>query len=94
MPENWFRDKKINMVLRMSEAKTPEIPDDVPWIGEFVTSQEDLQALRLLIAANELGRPFVASRQVPAAQIEMLRDGVRRHHARQELSRARRQARR
>jgi hypothetical protein len=22
MPENWFRDKKINIVLRMSEAKT------------------------------------------------------------------------
>jgi tripartite-type tricarboxylate transporter receptor subunit TctC len=73
MPENWFTEHKINMVLRMSETKTPEIPDDVPWVGEFVTSQEDMQALRLLIAANELGRPFVASRQVPPEQIEMLR---------------------
>lgn len=73
MPENWFTEHKINMVLRMSETKTPEIPDDVPWVGEFVTSQEDMKALRLLIAANELGRPFVASRQVPPAQIEMLR---------------------
>jgi tripartite-type tricarboxylate transporter receptor subunit TctC len=73
MPEHWTRDKKINMVLRMAEAKTPEIPDDVPWIGEFVTSPEDMQVLRLLIAANELGRPIVASRQVPEAQIEMLR---------------------
>jgi hypothetical protein len=72
MPENWFRDRKINIVLRMSEAKTPEIPDDVPWIGEFV-SAEDLPVLRLLIAANDLGRPFVASRQVPSEQIEMLR---------------------
>ncbi len=73
MPENWFAEHKINMVLRMSETKTPEIPDDVPWVGEFVTSQEDMKALRLLIAANELGRPFVASRQVPPAQIDMLR---------------------
>ncbi len=73
MPEHWFRDNKINIVLRMSETKTPEIPDDVPWIGEFVDSQEDLQALRLLIAANDLGRPVVASRQVPAEQIAMLR---------------------
>jgi hypothetical protein len=73
LPENWLRDKKINMVLRMSEAQTPEIPADVPWIGSFVKVPEDLQALRLLIAANELGRPFVASRQVPAEQIEMLR---------------------
>lgn len=73
LPENWLQDKKINMVLRMSEAQTPEIPADVPWIGSFVKSDEDMQALRLLIAANELGRPIVASRQVPAAQIEMLR---------------------
>lgn len=73
MPENWFRDKKINMVLRMSEANTPEIPADVPWIGTFVKSEQDRQALRLLIAANELGRPIVASREVPAEQLEMLR---------------------
>jgi tripartite-type tricarboxylate transporter receptor subunit TctC len=73
MPENWIRDRKINILLRMSEAKTPEIPDDVPWIGEFVSGQEDMQVLRLLIAANDLGRPFIASNQVPAAQIEMLR---------------------
>jgi tripartite-type tricarboxylate transporter receptor subunit TctC len=73
MPENWFRDKKINIVLRLSETKTPEIPDDVPWVGEFVSSPQDLQALRLLTAANELGRPIVASRQVPAEQLETLR---------------------
>ncbi len=73
LPEHWAREKKINIVLRMSEAQTPEIPADVPWIGSFVKSPEDLQVLKLLIAANELGRPFVASRQVPAAQIETLR---------------------
>jgi tripartite-type tricarboxylate transporter receptor subunit TctC len=73
MPEAWFREHKINIVLRMSEAKTPEIPDAVPWAGEFITSQLDLEAFKLLTAGNELGRPFVASRQVPAAQIEMLR---------------------
>ncbi len=73
MPEAWFRDKKINMLLRMSEATTPEIPADVPWAGSFIDSKLDLQAFRLLTAANELGRPFVASQQVPAAQIGMLR---------------------
>ena len=73
MPENWFRENKINMVVRLSETKTPEIPDDVPWVGEFVTSELDMQALKLLIAANELGRPYVASRQVPPEQLEMLR---------------------
>ncbi len=60
-------------MLRMSEAPTPEIPEDVPWIGTFVKSPEDMQVLKLLIAANELGRPFVASREVPAEQLETLR---------------------
>jgi tripartite-type tricarboxylate transporter receptor subunit TctC len=73
VPENWFRDKKVNILLRFSQAKSPDIPDDVPWVGEFVTSPLDLQALRLLNAANELGRPVVASRQVPPEQIETLR---------------------
>jgi tripartite-type tricarboxylate transporter receptor subunit TctC len=53
VPDNWLRDKKINMVLRMSEAQTPEIPADVPWIGSFVKSDEDMQVLRLLIAAKD-----------------------------------------
>jgi tripartite-type tricarboxylate transporter receptor subunit TctC len=73
MPEAWFREKKINIVLRMSETKSPDIPSDVPWAGEFIDSPLDLQAFKLLTAANELGRPFVASLQVPAAQIAMLR---------------------
>ena len=73
IPEHWLRDKKVNIVLRMSEAPTPEIPEDVPWIGTFVKSPEDMQVLKLLIAANELGRPFVASREVPAEQLETLR---------------------
>ena len=73
MPQNWFTEHKFNMVLRLSEAKTPEIPDDVPWVGEFAPSDLDLKAVRLLTAANDLGRPVVASRQVPAEQIAMLR---------------------
>jgi hypothetical protein len=61
------------MFMRMSETKTPEIPDYVPWIGEFVKSDDDMQVLKLLIAGYDLGRPIVASPQVPPAQIEMLR---------------------
>lgn len=73
IPENWLRDKKVNIVLRMSETPTPELPAEIPWIGSYVKSPEDMQVLRLLIAANELGRPFVASRDVPTEQLAMLR---------------------
>ena len=72
-PENWIKDKKANMIVRFSEAASSEVPAEVPWIGSFLTSQKDLPVLKLLTVANELGRPIVASRQVPPAQIEMLR---------------------
>jgi tripartite-type tricarboxylate transporter receptor subunit TctC len=72
-PPALVAERKMNLFMRMSEAKTPDIPDYVPWIGEFVQSDEDLQALKLLVAGYDLGRPIVASPQVPAAQIEMLR---------------------
>lgn len=69
----WLEGGKMNMFLRMSETKTPLIADDVPWIGEFVKSDEDMQVLKLLTGGYELGRPIVVSPDVPAAQIEMLR---------------------
>ena len=73
MPENWIRDKKINVVARLSEATSPALPDGVPFIGEFIKSPEELQIFRLLTVANELGRPFIASREVPQDRIETLR---------------------
>jgi len=69
----WLAEGKMNMFIRMSETKTPLIPDDVPWIGQFLKSDEDMQVLKLLTGGYELGRPIVASAEVPDAQIEMLR---------------------
>jgi tripartite-type tricarboxylate transporter receptor subunit TctC len=73
LPEGWIRDKKINVVSRMSKAKSSEIPDDVPWMGDLVKAPEDLPVLRLLTAANELGRPFIASHQIPRERLDELR---------------------
>jgi tripartite-type tricarboxylate transporter receptor subunit TctC len=73
MPDNWIRDGKINVVARLSEATSPLVPKEVPFIGEFIKSPQDLQIFRLLTVANELGRPFVASREVPQERINILR---------------------
>jgi tripartite-type tricarboxylate transporter receptor subunit TctC len=73
LPENWVRDKKITILVRLSDGKSPAIPDGVPWMGEFIKSNEDLQVYRLLTVANELGRPFIASRHVPPERLAILR---------------------
>jgi tripartite-type tricarboxylate transporter receptor subunit TctC len=72
IPENWFRERKINIVVRMLEAKSDDILEGVPWIGEFLKDPQDLDVLRLLTTAMEIGRPFVVSRQIPAERLMLL----------------------
>ena len=45
----------------------------VPWIGKFIKSPDDLQVFNILTVANELGRPYIVSPQVPRERLEILR---------------------
>jgi tripartite-type tricarboxylate transporter receptor subunit TctC len=72
IPEHWFTENKIDIVVRMLEAKSPEVPEGVPWAGEFLKTSEDLEVLRVLTTAMELGRPYVMSGQVPADRVAIL----------------------
>ena len=74
IPEAWFRDRKMNIVVRMLREKSEEIPDDVPWVGEFLKEPEDFDVLRLLTAAMQIGRPYVVSRQVPSDRLALLQN--------------------
>jgi tripartite-type tricarboxylate transporter receptor subunit TctC len=73
MPEGWLRDKKVNIVVKMVNKPNADIPDTVPWIGKYAASEEDLQVLGVLMAANELGRPIIVSKQVPPDRLQALR---------------------
>ena len=39
IPESWFTENKIDIVVRMLEAKSPEVPEGVPWAGEYLKSR-------------------------------------------------------
>lgn len=73
IPESWFRDKKINIVVRMLQERSDDILEGAPWVGEFLKDPFEFDVLRLLTAAMEIGRPFVVSRQVPNERLAMLR---------------------
>jgi tripartite-type tricarboxylate transporter receptor subunit TctC len=73
IPVAWVRDKKINPFVRFTETRAPEIPESAVYIGTFAKTEEQKQLLNVLNAADEIGRPFIASRQVPAARIAILR---------------------
>lgn len=75
LPENWLREHKINIPVRMVDAAMPGVPDTVPYIGQFTKNDEERGILRALTAANYLGRPFIVAKQVPADRLKILRDG-------------------
>src|SRR6185436_19535476 len=61
----WLRDKKINLLVQASFKKVPEI-GDVPLVMEQTKDTEKLQILKLILAAQEMARPFAAPPGIPA----------------------------
>ena len=60
-------------IVRFSEVRYSEIPDSVPWIGSFAKTQEQKDLLAMLGAADEVGRPYIMSKQVPADRVALMR---------------------
>jgi tripartite-type tricarboxylate transporter receptor subunit TctC len=73
IPVEWIRDGLAHDFVRFTEQRPPEIPESVAYIGSFVTTPEQKQLLDVLDAADEVGRPFVMSKQVPPDHVAIIR---------------------
>jgi len=73
MPEDWLREKKVDIHLRFSKNLGAGMSPDIPWAFDLLKDPEKKETLRLLLSGAEIGRPFVASRQVPPPLIGALR---------------------
>ena len=73
MPDDWLRDKKIDIHLRFSKNLGPGMSPEIPWASDLLKDPEKKETLRLLQSGAEIGRPFLASRQVPPYLITALR---------------------
>jgi hypothetical protein len=73
IPEDWIRDKKVFVVAKTAPGNGAGIPDGTPWLGDFLTSKDDIDVLNMLTMTNKLGRPFVTSKQIPADRLAALR---------------------
>jgi len=56
---DWITEKKVNVLLQVGLAKSPELPD-APLLLDIVKSDDDRQMLRLLSAPTAMARPFAA----------------------------------
>ena len=73
LPEDWLRDKKIDIHARFSKTLAPGMPANVPWAGDLLQTETQLQTYRLLVTGAEIGRPFLASKSIPTDRLAALR---------------------
>jgi tripartite-type tricarboxylate transporter receptor subunit TctC len=72
MRPNWFRDKKINIILQIGLKKLPDLPE-VPNAIDLVSNPDDRQVLQLILVRQEMGRPLALPPGVPADRVAALR---------------------
>jgi tripartite-type tricarboxylate transporter receptor subunit TctC len=69
---NWLTEKKIRILAQWALQKSPEL-DGVPLFLDVARSDAERDALRLMLARLEYGRPFFLPPNVPVARVEALR---------------------
>jgi tripartite-type tricarboxylate transporter receptor subunit TctC len=72
LPSNWVEERKITPVVRFSRTLLKGMDESVPYAGNIVKDPLRLKALELLLAAEDIGRPFIASKAVPAERAAAL----------------------
>lgn len=71
--EDWIRDKKVNLVIRFSHNVALGLPESVPYAGDLLKDPKKKQVFQLLTSSADIGRPFIAPKDIPAANLKVLR---------------------
>lgn len=75
VPEAWVAEKKVHVVYKTGRTDPPDLPAGVPYVLDAAPDDRARRIVSLLIAPSEVGRPYVASKAVPADRLELLRKG-------------------
>jgi tripartite-type tricarboxylate transporter receptor subunit TctC len=73
IPEDWTKSPKFHPVSRSGLKAPPDMPATIPYTVDAAPTEAARKIVRFLLADSEVGRPFIASRAVPADRIEILR---------------------
>ena len=73
MPDDWLREGRIRIVIRLSPTLVPGMDRDIPWGGDLVRNADERQIYDFLVAPERLGRLFMVAGRVPAERIAVLR---------------------
>jgi tripartite-type tricarboxylate transporter receptor subunit TctC len=73
LPEDWLRERKINVMIRLSPLLVTGMDKAVPFGGELVRDANERKIYDFLTAPERLGRLFVVAGKVPADRVGLLR---------------------
>jgi tripartite-type tricarboxylate transporter receptor subunit TctC len=75
IPDDWLRDKKINVIVRLSPTLVAGMDGNVPFGGDLVKDERERKLYDFLVAPERLGRLFMVSSKVPPDRLAILRSG-------------------
>ena len=75
VPEDWLRDRKINVMIRLSPTLVAGMDKAVPFGGDLVKNASERKVYDFLTAPERLGRLFMVSGKVPQDRVAALRTG-------------------
>jgi tripartite-type tricarboxylate transporter receptor subunit TctC len=73
IPIAWVNEKKVHPFVRFSAQRGDDIPESAVYIATFAKADEQRALLNVLSGGDEIGRPFIMSKQVPAERLAILR---------------------
>jgi hypothetical protein len=73
VPLEWIDKKLVHAFVRFTRQRVDEIPESAVYIGSFAKTDEQQQLLNLLNGGDEVGRPFIMSKEVPADHLAIIR---------------------
>ena len=73
VPEDWLREGKINVMIRLSPTLVTGMDKSVPWGGDLVKDANERKIYDFLVAPERLGRLFMVAGKVPPDRLAALR---------------------
>ena len=78
MPEEWIIGKKVKVIVRFSPSLIQRLDISMPYAGDLISGKLERSAFALLMAPEEIGRPFIMSSEVPPMRLASMRDAFQK----------------
>jgi tripartite-type tricarboxylate transporter receptor subunit TctC len=73
IPEDWLRNGKIDMLIRLSPTLLAGMDHNVPFGGDLLSNERDRRTYDFLVAPERLGRLFLVPAKVAPERVAALR---------------------